>query len=228
MATPAPTAREWVVVKTTLPKQPFPSLQERPEVRSARLVIRPFQTSDVVGLNELRSQPEVMQWTMQGVPDADITATEKILALKMPPHDLSNFDYAICVAETGQFIGAGGSFMRKGELGWPVFGYMFRKEAWGKGYATEFVKAFLDMWWALPREEVEVEVEKSTVPEAGETSDMRAEERLIAVTVTTNQGSQRVLDKVGMPLVKIWEEQDLHDSTAMETLYGYAAKRPLQ
>lgn len=221
----SPTPLEWVTVKTTLPTLPLPLHGDRPPVRTERLILRPFQKTDTQALHELRLQPEVMMWTMQGKPDADLTATEKVVEFKMPPYDKENHDYAIIVAETNQLVGVGGSFKRDGELGWPVFGYMFRKEAWGKGYATEFVKAYTALWWELPRSETEVKVEKSTViGEPGD--DGLVPECLVAVTVVPNKGSQNVLNKAKFKLAKVWEEPDLHDASQMETLYGYAAMRP--
>lgn len=31
---------------------------------------------------------------------------------------------------------------------WPELSYMFKKESWGKGFATEAVKAFMQFWWS--------------------------------------------------------------------------------
>jgi RimJ/RimL family protein N-acetyltransferase len=213
---------EWTTVKTTLPTLPYPPTAERKAVRTQRLLIRPADMADAEALHELRSQPEVMQWTLQGVPDVDLDATRKFLAKTLPPNDTDKFNFAICVAETGQLVGVGGSHMRDGELGWPVIGYMFRSEAWGKGYATEFVRAFQDMWWALPRAEVELRVSTDTVQGEGEIKD----ELIVAVTVESNKGSHGVLRKSGYELIKVWEDEDAHPENGMVDLYGFAAKRP--
>lgn len=172
----------------------------------------------------LRTQPEVMIRTTQGIPDADIEATKKVIAQRLPPNDKVNFDFIICLAETGEMIGKGGSHKRVGELGWPVLGYMFRKEFWGQGYATEFLNGFLEAWWALPRAEVEVQVEKNTVE--GDDAAVK-EERIVAITEHSNTGSQNVVRKCGMKLAKSWEEKDLFLGGDMVTLHGFVAMRPV-
>jgi RimJ/RimL family protein N-acetyltransferase len=161
--------------------------------------------------------------TSKGKIDAELQETRDNLALRLPPNDLTNFDFAICLPETNRLIGIGGSFRRSGLLGWPEVGYMLRKEAWGEGYATEFLRAFLEAWWALPREESEHKVEKSTLDE-GE-GEVKAE-RIMALTVTTNKASQNVMRKSGLQFVKAWEEEDTHEGGGMVTLVGYVAKKP--
>ncbi|CAM1510149.1 Fc.00g004840.m01.CDS01 [Cosmosporella sp. VM-42] len=215
---------EFVTVKSTLPKYPFPPNHERPIVRTERLILRPFKDDDLETIHALRSQPEVMIWTTQGKPDADIEATKKNFSNQLPPHDIERLNCAICLAETGECIGMGGSHIRDGELGWPVLGYMLRKEAWGKGYATEFVKGFLDIWWALPREKAEVKVDKSTVRGDGDIE----EELFTAVTLNDNHGSNNVMRKSGFVLTKAWEEEDLRELTKSVTLYGWKLQKPVQ
>lgn len=82
--------------------------------------------------------------------------------------------------------------MLEDEFGWPQVGYMFRKEAWGKGYASEFASAFVKMWSDLPREEVEILVDERT-----SRGDGTAKECVIGITADTNLASQTVLKKAG-------------------------------
>ena len=195
---------ERIKVKSTLPLGKFPPLEARPVVRTERLILRPFQQSDLEGLHALRLQPEIMVWTMQGRPDKDLAETQTNLDRRLSPNDADNFDWAICVAETGHLIGIGGCMRLDGDLGWPVLGYMLGKESWGKGYGTEFVKEFLKIWWELPRREAEVEVDKYTVADP----EGMVPEQLNAVTVDYNPASQNVLAKSGFTLVKKWTEDD--------------------
>ncbi|KFH46433.1 putative N-acetyltransferase-like protein [Hapsidospora chrysogenum ATCC 11550] len=222
MGSYTPTDLEWVTVKTTLPRQPFEPAATRPSIRTERLLLRPLRESDLEALHELRTQPEVMIHTYRGKVDADLQETRDNLALRLPPNDRTNFDFAICLPETNRLIGIGGSFSRSGSLGWPEIGYMLRKEAWGRGYATEFLRAFLEAWWALPREESEHKVEKSTVDEAE--GEVKAE-RVMGLTVTAHEASQNVMRKSGLQFVKAWEEEDTHEGGGMITLVGYVAKK---
>ncbi|KID99091.1 acetyltransferase, partial [Metarhizium majus ARSEF 297] len=214
---------EWVMVKTTLPSSPLPPLDTRPEIRTERLVLRSTLESDLEGWHALRLQPEVMKWTVQGKPDPDIDWSREKLKQRLSPEGDAKYEYIVCLADTGEMIGTAGSHMVVGELGWPVIGYMLRKEFWGKGYATELVHAFLKAWWALPRADVDVRVEKSTAVEG---DDGKVRECIVAVTLDNNTPSQRVLAKANMYFVKAWDEVDNQNQSMTVTLYGYAAKRP--
>lgn len=213
---------EWVTVKTTLPTFPFPPNDQRQIIKTERLVLRPFNNdqNDLEGLHALRAQPEVMTWSIQGRPDKDLEETSINLARQVSPVEIQRYNWAICLASTGEIIGIGGCGTFNGELGWPVLGYMLRKETWGKGYATEFLKAFTKAWWALPREEVELKVDKNTVRGSGDVKD----ECIAAITLDSNMASHGVLRKSGFERAMAWEEEDLRDKTQMVTLYGWITK----
>ncbi|KAH7153150.1 GNAT domain-containing protein [Dactylonectria macrodidyma] len=217
-----PSPIEWATVRTTLPIFPFPPNEQRQVIKTERLLLRPFNDSedDLNGLHALRAQPEVMIWSMQGRPDKDLDETKPSIVRHIPPLDVDHYNWAICLASTGEIIGIGGNGTWKGELGWPVLGYMLRKEAWGKGYATEFLKAFVEAWWALPREEVELKVDKKTVRGDGEIKD----EFITAVALDENAASHGVLRKAGFELATAWQEEDLRDTSKIATLYGFIAK----
>ncbi|KAM0478179.1 hypothetical protein ACHAPX_005369 [Trichoderma viride] len=218
------TPLEWATVKTTLPKA-YPPMSARESIRSERLILRPYAATDVNDFHLLRLQPEVMKWTGQGRPDKDLEETAKCLEDRLPgsAKGESAYEFAICLAETGEMIGTGGSHMRVGELGWPVIGYLLRTEFWGKGFATELMTAFLKAYWALPREEVEIKVEKSTI--VGSETDLQPE-HITAITATDNGASQHVLGKLGFKLARLFEEEDPHTPDVMEALHGYALQKP--
>lgn len=215
-----------VKVKTTLPIQPYPPHGQRPPIRTERLILRPLQESDAEAMHILRTQPEVMQWTYQGKPDADMAQTKTDMARRFPPNDVSNYDFAICLGETDELIGLGGSNKRLDEMGWPAVGYMLRTEAWGKGYGTEFLKAWLEAWWALPRHEVEIEVDADTVN--GGEGDAVVAERFVAGAAEINKGSHNVLKKCGFQPVKTWEDDDGRKEGDKMVICGFVVKRPLQ
>ena len=65
---------------------------------------------------------------------------------------------------------------------------MLRKEMWGKGYATEALKAWVDVYWELPRKTVTFEDAEGPAS---------AVETLLAETDLANTCSRRVLVKCG-------------------------------
>lgn len=155
----------------------------------------------------------------QGRPDKDLQETQQRLGLFLPPNDEKTFNCAICLKETGELIGIGGCHQLASMFGWPAIGYMIRTEFWGQGVATEFVKAWLESWWKLPRAEAELEVDRRTLlPEEGEES---SPEQVIAFTLLDNIGSQRVLEKAGFERFLTWEEADLRNPEVQVTLIGY-------
>lgn len=220
-----PSGENLVKVKTTLPVQPYPPIGQRQHFTTERLLIRPLAESDAAAFHEMRLQQEVMQWTGKGKPDANIEESKEELAKRFPPNDVHNYDFAVCLRDSGEMVGMGGSNKYIAEMGWPAVGYIFRKEAWGKGFATEFVKAWLEAWWALPRHEVEIEVDEATVKVDG-SGAVVVEERICAVADQRNGGSLNVLKKCGFQPVKTFDEkkQDGTDST----LCGFMLHRPSQ
>lgn len=77
-------------------------------------------------------------------------------------------------------------------------GYMFLDEFWGRGYATEALKAYLDHYWSLDRKEYVRIISDGDYGEKG--SDWEDEEEvevLRAITAVENVGSINVLKKCG-------------------------------
>lgn len=158
----------------------------------------------------------------------------------LPPNDTKTFNCAICLRETGEFVGIGGvhqfsQVVEEGSLhsepnpqhgyGWPELGYLIRQEYWGKGLATEFVRAFLGMWEQLHRASVEVEVNtKSLVngcSECGNGVSAPAKEALIAIVDRTNVASQRILQKCGFKRFDDFTEKDGNNSDKAVELISY-------
>ncbi|RGP74478.1 hypothetical protein FLONG3_6037 [Fusarium longipes] len=213
----------FIPIKTTLTKLPYPRLEDRPIIRTKRLILKPFYEEAANDLFPMRAQPEVMMWTSQGTPDKDLEQTRSWASQRLPPHHETDFSYVISLIETGQVIGAGGTYRRACELGWPGIGYAFRTEAWGKGYATEFLSAFMKVWWELPRIEASIEVDRTTLTEdeVKASSDCAIVERCAAETIKENVGSNRVLVKAGFKKVKEWRNEEKNWS-----IYGWTIPDP--
>jgi RimJ/RimL family protein N-acetyltransferase len=193
-------------VRTTLPA--LPPRAEREPIRTARLVLRPFAQDDLEGLHALRAQPEVMIFTGQGRPDVDLAETQTRMDRFLPPHDAANFNCVVCLAATGELVGVGGVHRLDSPGGWPEVGYMFKHEHWGKGYGTEFMRAFLDAWWSLPREDAEIEVDPASLEGRARAQDGQAPEILTAIVEANNRGSLHIVDKLSFQRYKDWTEPD--------------------
>lgn len=214
---------EWVTIKTTLPAYPLPSNDERELVMTNRLILRPFKddSDDLKAVHAVRANSEVMHWSAQGRPDKDMDETyNNCFKHLLSPNDTKAFMWAICLVESGEMIGLGGNASASGWQGWPEIGYRLNRKAWGKGYATEFVGAFLDLWWALPRQEVTIQVDKNTVYGVEDIKD----ECISAHVLGDNQAGQGVLQKQSFERVTVWQDKDFRDCTKTVTLYGWVRR----
>lgn len=232
------TTDNWTRITTTLP-HPLPSSANRTSTLTSRLLIRPLAASDLDGFHLLASNYEVMKWTAAGRAHTNLEETRKKLNQFLPPNDTKTFNCAICLRETGEFVGIGGvhqfsqvvdegfdgvSNPQQG-YGWPELGYLMKQEYWGKGLATEFVMAFLGMWEQLHRASVQVEVKtKSLVDDGGDCGDgasASSKEVLIAIIDRTNVASQRILQKCGIERFDDFTEQDEKDPEKSVELLSY-------
>ena len=184
-----------IYVNTTLP---YINRSELPTIYSDRLIIRPLVNSDIDAYHSLRSQPEAMRDSGRGRPDVNISETLNKLE-RLIGGDKDNIYFGIFIKNSdgleGDLIGDGGVHNFKSEItGWPEYGYKFKKEFWGKGYATEFGKAFFKFWTSLPRKDVKIPVSSSSIDM---NSSLYIKERLTAYTRYENLPSQNVLLKLG-------------------------------
>lgn len=193
-----PTTRSLVAVSTM---RPVVEGNLSLPILTNRLILRPLRDTDFEAYHSLLSQPEVVEipgW----IPDLRYTETE--LASSKPPFHDSQIFLGIFLKNSdgseGELIGDGGTFLRlEGGCGsgWPEFFYRFKKEYWGKGYATEFATVFLQFWRSLPREAINLQVDPFTVDFQNSPG---AAERLYASVYLYNEASERVLEKVGFEL----------------------------
>ncbi|KAH7118984.1 GNAT domain-containing protein [Dendryphion nanum] len=116
--------------------------------RTERLLIRPLTIDDAEDVNLMRSHPEVMKHTPM-VPADDI---EKSKAWIQGCFDRSNcWNFVIELLPTESSSGASASSPRVigliGAVRAPEVGYMLNHNYWGKGFATEALRAFLGLFF---------------------------------------------------------------------------------
>lgn len=195
----------------------FPS--NPPVIRSDRLLLRPIAAQDLDDFHVLRTQPEVMIFTTSGKIDVDPDATMKWMERFLKPNDTITFSFAIEeLANPGRPIGSVGSHLADP----PTLGYMFRKEFWGKGYASEALKAWLPVYWALARKDVELKddmIESKFTREGGSTSEV-----LIAEIESEHLPSIKVAERNGFKPTGNYE--DVEDWRGKARIVEYYLERP--
>jgi RimJ/RimL family protein N-acetyltransferase len=157
-----------------------------------RLYIRRFTLDDLPLLVELDSDPEVMRFLTGGRPTPAETVRREVLPAIL--RDYLRFPgfgkWAAIERASGAFVGwlalkpAGGG--RAGPL--PIteveLGYRLRRAYWGRGYASEGARALLRLAFTHP-----------------------SVDRVFAETMTVNVASRRVMEAVGLRLVRTFHLQ---------------------
>ncbi|KAH7018334.1 GNAT domain-containing protein [Microdochium trichocladiopsis] len=143
----------WYNLFTSLPDRPLPPSSQRAHIKTARLVLRPLDLSDLEAFHSLRTQPEVMAKTFRPRVDRDMDETRTLLQSLQPPNDGNSWRFGVFLASTGELIGDGGvyNFDDLWRTGWPELEFMLRKEHWGQGYGKELIPALMEAWFNLPR-----------------------------------------------------------------------------
>ena len=167
---------------------------------SDRLIFRPLSPSDLEALHSIRRQPEPMLALGATKPDNDLNETRKYFEQS----EKSNFvRFGIFLknldGNEGELIGEGGVQIRNTNWPSPSWSspyYILKKEHWNKGYATEFLKAFLQFWFNLPRKKTLVKAPFFTVDSREKGGD-EVTEILMATTTFENERSIKVLRKAG-------------------------------
>jgi RimJ/RimL family protein N-acetyltransferase len=145
-----------------------------PTLRTSRLLLRPFAETDEEAIFALQSNPRVLRY-WDSPPWTDRTRAQAfIAACRQMEEDGSGARVAIETVRERAFVGWCSMFRWN-----PVYrslgiGYCLDEPVWGKGYATEAVRAMLD--WAY------------------DTLDLN---RVEAELDTRNAASARVLEKLG-------------------------------
>jgi len=151
-------------------------------LETERLALRRFTEADVDHLVDLDADPEVMRFLTGGTPTPRAVIENEILPRFLRYYQrFAGYGYWAAIEKaTGAFLGWFGLAPAEGNGPDDVaLGYRLRRSAWGQGYATEGTlalirKGFTDL-------------------------DMQ---RVFATTYQDNLASRRVMEKVGMRLVR--------------------------
>lgn len=151
-----------------------------------RLVLRQFTAADLDSLVELDSDPDVMRYITGGRPTPREQVRDEVLPAFLAYYErFAGYGFWAAVEKaTGQFLGW---FHLRPPEGAnpdePELGYRLLRSAWGKGYATEGSRALI----------------RKAFTELGA-------RRVYAETMAVNRGSWRVMEKVGMRLVRTFRQ----------------------
>jgi RimJ/RimL family protein N-acetyltransferase len=150
-------------------------------LETERLILRRFTESDADQLFELDNDPDVMRFINGGI----VTPRKVVRDLLLPAflrYDSTNPGHgfwAVIEKQAGEFLGWVSLRPTGSNPTELTLGFRFRKAAWGSGFATEAAGALLHKGFC----------------EMGL-------QRVIASTYQDNWRSQRVLEKLGMKLVR--------------------------
>jgi RimJ/RimL family protein N-acetyltransferase len=153
-------------------------------VETNRLVLRRFTRDDLESIVELDSDPEVKRYIDDGA-TVDRTELAAMLESWLGWYDrFAGYGFWAAIDKaTGDFLGW--FHLRPGDGAGtlePELGYRLRREAWGRGYATEGSKALVDKAFA------ELGVD-----------------RVYATTMAVNTASRRVMEKAGLRYVRTFD-----------------------
>jgi RimJ/RimL family protein N-acetyltransferase len=145
-------------------------------VRTARLVLRDFHPGDWRAVQRYASDADVVRYLLWG-PNAE-TETRAFLAraiaqARRTPRQ--QYELAVTLADGGELIGAVAVRTEDRTHKGGSMGYAFRRDVWGRGYATEAARAILAVGFTH--------------------LDLH---RIWAMCIPENVPSRRVLEKIGM------------------------------
>ena len=152
-------------------------------IETERLLIRKFTLDDVEASYQMNLDAEVSRYTGDG----GVVSREEI-EHRIVNHVLADYKehgygrFAMELKSTGQFIGFCG-LKYLPDLKETDLGYRMMSAYWGKGLATEAGRAVMEYGW--------------------QTLGLK---RIIAMVLPENQGSVRVLEKLGFVREGIYEE----------------------
>lgn len=145
-------------------------------VTTERLILREFQLTDRSVLHEYASDKDLVKYMPWGPNNDKETNDFFTRNFKLQTENpRKTYDFAIVEKSTGDFLGSGGIILRAPKSEFANIGYILKRSAHGKGYATEMAKALLKFGF----ENLKLH-------------------RMAATCDSENAASYRVMEKIGM------------------------------
>jgi RimJ/RimL family protein N-acetyltransferase len=114
------------------------------ELLTERLRLRPPTMSDAETIFERYSQdPEVSRY-VTWTPHRTIDETVAYLRRLLDAEEEKSYGYLVFERQSGQLLGSVGAGVVGAQGSRVQFGYCFARDAWGRGFATETARAFVD------------------------------------------------------------------------------------
>lgn len=155
-----------------------------------RLLLRPLELTDAEDMFAMDKNPEVHKYLWQK-PFEYISESIKIIEYVRNQYETNNIGrFATIIKETGEFIGWTGikfvdNHTENGNTNFFDYGYRLNEKFWGKGYATEATKLWLD--YGLNQMNID---------------------KIHAYTHGENIASNKVLKKTGMSFMREYIAED--------------------
>ncbi len=145
-------------------------------VETERLRLRPLTEGDVERLHAIYGDAETMRYIgSAGRPTPDVDATRRTLGVLLDHGVQHGFTlWAIDERDGDPVVGVAGLLLVEGRGPEVEAAYLVRRDRWGRGYATEALRAVLGIAESLQLE------------------------RVIALAYPGNEASRRVMEKAGM------------------------------
>lgn len=173
---------------------------------SERLILRDIRIPslmDILQYHDLYKQPEPMNlYIMGSTGSKDLSETLGMITNTSQTY----IKYAVFLKNSdgseGELIGEVSSILSFEKYGRSSVSYVLKQEHGGNGYGREFVGAFKEHLWSLPRKDIIIGINPSYLEmyDGG-----RIPGRIEASTLTDNYKSQNLLSKLGFTKNHIFE-----------------------
>ena len=114
-----------------------------PKLRSERLILRPFKPDDLDNVYQGLSNPDIIKY--YGISfDSKESAKEQMDWFANHQENETGIWWAICLKDSGKFIGAGGLNDIKKKHRKAEFGFWLLPQYWGNGFMGDAIPKILD------------------------------------------------------------------------------------